>query len=442
MEEAATRIVRRLREAGHEAYFAGGCVRDRLLGRPAHDIDVATDAHPEEVQKLFPRTVAVGAQFGVIIVLEEGEEFQVATFRADGIYIDGRRPESVTFTTAEGDALRRDFTVNGLFYDPLENRVLDFVGGREDLKAGLLRCIGTPSDRFQEDKLRLLRGIRFAATLDFRIEPATWSALCDHAPSISAVSAERIRDELVKIFTHPSRVRGFDLLEESGLLDILLPEVTAMKGCEQPPEFHPEGDVFVHTRLMLSLLPAEVSVPLVFSVLFHDIGKPPTARRDETGRIRFNGHESVSATMTEGIFQRLRFSNALTEAVITAVKNHMAFKDVQHMRVATLKRFLARPTIDDELELHRVDCLGSHGLLDNHAFLLAKREEFSREPLIPPPLVTGGDLIALGWKPGPLFKHVLDAVQVRQLEGALASREAALEWVASNPDFMEKEEKP
>lgn len=442
MEETATRIVRRLREAGHEAYFAGGCVRDRLLGRPAHDIDVATSAHPEDVQKLFPRTVAVGAQFGVIIVLEEGGEFQVATFRADGVYIDGRRPESVTFTTAEGDALRRDFTVNGLFYDPLEDRVLDFVGGRDDLKAGLLRCIGTPADRFQEDKLRLLRGVRFAATLDFRIEPATWTALRDHAPSISAVSAERIRDELVKIFTHPSRVRGFDLLEESGLLEILLPEVTAMKGCEQPPEFHPEGDVFVHTRLMLSLLPAEVSVPLVFSVLFHDIGKPPTARRDETGRIRFNGHESVSATMTEGIFHRLRFSNALAEATIAAVKNHMAFKDVQHMRVATLKRFLARPTIDDELELHRVDCLGSHGLLDNHAFLLAKREEFSREPLIPPPLVTGGDLIALGWKPGPFFKRILDAVQVRQLEGTLVSRESALEWVASNPDFVEKEEDP
>ena len=251
------------------------------------------------------------------------------------------------------------------------------------------------------------------------------------------MSAERIRDELVKTLLHPSRVRGFDLLDESGLLEILLPEVTAMKGCEQPPEFHPEGDVFVHTRLMLSLLPETVSIPLVFSVLFHDIGKPPAFLRDETGRIRFNGHESLGAAMTEEIFGRLRFSNAQTEAAVVAVQNHMAFKDVQHMRVATLKRFLARPTFADEMELHRVDCLGSHGLLDNHGFLLAKREEFSREPLIPPPLITGRDLISLGWKPGPLFKRVLDAVQVRQLEGSLASREEAMVWVASRRDFVE-----
>ncbi len=438
MESTAKRIVQRLRAAGHEAYFAGGCVRDRLLGREAHDIDVATSAHPEEVRKLFARTVAVGAQFGVIVVLEDDVEFQVATFRADGVYIDGRRPESVTFSTAEGDALRRDFTVNGLFYDPVEEKVLDFVGGTADLNAGVIRAIGEPEHRFREDKLRLLRGIRFAASLDFQIDPETWTALCAQASSIASVSAERIREELVKIFLHPSRVRGFDLLDESGLLEILLPEVTAMKGCEQPPEFHPEGDVFVHTRLMLSLLPAEVSVPLVFSVLLHDIGKPRTAVRDETGRIRFNGHESVSAAMTTEIFERLRFSNALTEATVVAVKNHMAFKDVRNMRIATLKKFLARPTMDDELELHRVDCLGSHGLLDNYEFLLARREEFSREPLIPPPLVTGRDLIALGWKPGPFFKRILDAVQVRQLEGALTSRESALEWVASHKDLVEE----
>ncbi|MFA7343773.1 MAG: CCA tRNA nucleotidyltransferase [Terrimicrobiaceae bacterium] len=438
MEATATRIVRRLREAGHEAYFAGGCVRDRLLGRVAHDIDVATSAHPEEVQKLFARTVAVGAQFGVIVVLEDGGEFQVATFRADGVYLDGRRPESVTFTTAEGDARRRDFTANGLFFDPVDGKILDFVGGETDLKAGIIRCIGEPSDRFREDKLRLLRGVRFAATLGFQIEPSTWAALRAMARSITVVSAERIRDELVKIFVHPSRVGGFDLLDESGLLEVLLPEVAVMKGCEQPPEFHPEGDVFVHTRLMLSLLPETVSVPLVFSVLFHDIGKPPSSRRDETGRIRFNGHESLGAAMAGKIFERLRFSNAQTEATVAAVRNHMAFKDVQHMRVATLKRFLARPTIDDEMELHRVDCLGSHGLVDNYDFLLTKREEFSREPLIPPPLVTGRDLILLGWKPGPPFKRILDAVQVRQLEGALTSRAEAMEWVASHRDFLEK----
>jgi len=401
-------------------------------------VDVATSAHPEQVQKLFPRTVAVGAQFGVVVVLEDGAEFQVATFRADGVYLDGRRPESVTFTTAEGDARRRDFTVNGLFFDPLEGKLLDFVGGEADLRAGIIRCIGEPADRFREDKLRLLRGVRFAATLGFEIAPPTWAALRELAPAITAVSAERIRDELVKTLLHPSRVRGFDLLEESGLLEILLPEVTGMKGCEQPPEFHPEGDVFVHTRLMLSLLPETVSIPLVFSVLFHDIGKPPAFQRDETGSIRFNGHESLGAAMTEEIFERLRFSNAQTEAAVAAVKNHMAFKDVRHMRVATLRRFLARPTFDDEIELHRVDCLGSHGLLDNHAFLLEKREEFSREPLIPPPLVTGRDLISLGWKPGPHFKRVLDAVQVRQLEGSLTSREEAMVWVASRRDFVEK----
>ncbi|MBE2204746.1 MAG: CCA tRNA nucleotidyltransferase [Chthoniobacterales bacterium] len=438
MEATAIRIVRRLRDAGHEAYFAGGCVRDRLLGCPAYDMDVATSAPPETVQKLFPKTVAVGAQFGVIVVLEGGWEFQVATFRADGVYLDGRRPEGVTFTTAEGDARRRDFTINGLFFDPLEGKILDFVGGEADLKAGVIRCIGEPSERFGEDKLRLIRGVRFAAKLGFRIDPPTWAALRNLAHTIPGVSAERIRDELMKIFLHPTRVRGFDLLDESGLLEILLPEVTGLKGCEQPPEFHPEGDVFVHTRLMVSLLPEEVSIPLVFAVLFHDIGKPSVAHTDATGRIRFNGHETASALLAEKILARLRFSNAQTGEILASVKNHMAFKDVQNMRVATLKRFLARPTIADELELHRVDCLASHGLLDNYEFLLAKREEFSREPLIPPPLLTGRDLIALGWTPGPLFKKVLDAAQVRQLEGMLTSREEALEWVASHGIFLEK----
>jgi poly(A) polymerase len=429
MEATATRLVERLRAAGHEALFAGGCVRDRLLGKEAHDIDIATSARPEEIQKLFPRTVAVGAQFGVIVVLEDGGEFQVATFRSDGAYRDGRHPESVAFTNAEGDARRRDFTVNGLFFDPLTRQILDFVGGEADLRAGILRSIGDPHARFAEDKLRLIRCVRFAASLGFEIEAETWRALVERAPEITAVSAERIRDELVKIFTHPSRVRGFDLLDQSGLLAILLPEVEALKGCEQPPDFHPEGDVFVHTRLMLSLLPERVSTPLVFSVLFHDIGKPPTFLIDETGRIRFNGHESISASMTEKIFARLRFSNAETEATVVGVKNHMAFKDVQNMRVATLKRFLARPTIDDELELHRVDCQGSHGLLDNYDFLLRKREEFSNEPLIPPPLITGRDLIAAGLKPGPHFKKLLDSAQALQLEGGLKTREDALVWL-------------
>ena len=436
MEATAKRLIERLRAAGHEAFYAGGGVRDKLLGKSAHDIDIATNATPNDVQKLFPRTVAVGAQFGVIVVLEDGHEFQIATFRSDGAYQDGRHPASVTFTTAEGDALRRDFTVNGLFYDPIEDRVLDFVGGQEDLKSRVLRCIGDPDARFTEDKLRLIRCVRFAASLGFSIDPTTWDALCRKAPEISVVSAERIRDELVKIFTHPSRVRGFDLLDECGLLKILLPEMETLKGCEQPPEFHPEGDVFVHTRLMLSLLPEHASIPLVFSVLLHDTGKPATYLLDETGRIRFNGHEGVSAKLTENIFHRLRFSNAETESTIVCVKNHMTFKDVPNMRVSTLKRLLARPTIDDELELHRVDCLGSHGLLDNYHFLLKKREEFSNEPLIPPPLITGRDLLAAGRKAGPLFKKILDAVEGLQLEGTLKTKDEALAWVAAQPEFQ------
>jgi tRNA nucleotidyltransferase/poly(A) polymerase len=431
MEPIARTIVTRLRQAGHEAYFAGGCVRDRLLGKDAHDIDIATSARPEDVQALFPRTVAVGAQFGVIVVLVEGGEFQVATFRADGDYLDGRHPTGVTFTTAEGDAQRRDFTINGLFYDPVEERVIDFVGGCRDLEARLVRAIGNPAERFAEDKLRVLRGVRFAAALGFEIEAETWEGIRAGAAAIHEVSAERIREELVKIFVSPQRVRGFDLLDASGLMREILPEMEALKGCEQPPEFHPEGDVFVHTRLMLSLLSETVSVPLVLAVLFHDLGKPPTMHVDPTGRIRFNGHESVSARMTEDIMRRLRFSNDEIAATVEMVQNHMVFKDVKNMRVARLKRFMARPTFEDELELHRVDCLGSHGLLDNFRFLREKREEFAKEPLIPEPLLSGHDLIALGWKPGPRFKEVLDAVQTRQLEGQLATRAEALDWVKS-----------
>jgi poly(A) polymerase len=437
MESTATRLVGRLREAGHEAYFAGGCVRDMLLGREAKDFDIATSARPDQIQELFPRTLAVGAAFGVVVVLEDGMEFQVATFRSDGAYHDGRHPDSVEFGTAEGDALRRDFTVNGLFYDPVEKRVIDFVGGESDLRKKILRCIGDPGDRFTEDKLRLLRCVRFSASLGFEIDPPTWSALCQKAPEITVVSTERIRDELVKIFTHPSRVAGFDLLDRCGLLKVLLPEIEGLKGCEQPADFHPEGDVFVHTRLMLSLLPAGVSAPLVFSVLLHDAGKPAAFRRDETGRIRFNGHESISAEITTAVFHRLRFSNAETAATVAIVKNHMSFKDVKNMRVATLKRFLARETIDDELELHRVDCLGSHGLLDNLEFLLLKRTEFSSAPLIPPPLITGRDLIEAGMKPGPAFKKILDAVQALQLEGTLDSKESAIAWVAANAQSVD-----
>ena len=429
MESVARKIVRRLREAGHQALFAGGCVRDSLMGKTPHDFDIATSARPEQVQALFPRTIAVGAQFGVILVVEEGRDYQVATFRSDGSYLDGRHPRSVSFTTPEGDARRRDFTINGLFYDPIEGKVLDFVGGREDLENRTLRAIGNPAERFAEDKLRLLRAVRFATVLDFTIEADTWDALCAAAETIHDVSAERIRDELVKIFASPQRLRGFDLLDASGLMEEILPEIEPLRGCEQPPDFHPEGDVFVHTRLMLALLPRDASVLLVLATLFHDLGKPPTMERDHTGRIRFSGHESVSAQMTEKIMRRLRFSNEEIEATTAMVQNHMVFKDVQNMRVSRLKRFLARPTFDDELELHRVDCLASHGNLDNYEFLKRRDEDLANEPLIPPPLVTGHDLIALGWKPGPKFKTILEAVQVRQLEGILRTREEAISWV-------------
>jgi poly(A) polymerase len=374
--------------------------------------------------------VAVGAHFGVICVLEGGYEFQVATFRSDEAYIDGRHPTAVTFSTPQQDAERRDFTINGMFFDPVRGEVIDYVHGREDLKNKVLRAIGNPSQRFREDRLRLLRAVRFAATLGFEIEPATWQAVRENAGEIHVVSAERIREELVRIFTSPGRARGFDLLDASGLMAQVLPEIEALKGCEQPPQFHPEGDVHVHTRRMLELLPPETGVTLVFSVLLHDIGKPSTFSLDPAeGRIRFSGHDKVGAEMTATVMERLRFSREEIDATAEAVANHMIFKDVQSMRVARLKRFMARPDFKDEMELHRVDCASSHGMLDNYEFLLKKREEFANEPLIPPPLVNGRDVLALGLSPGPKIGEILEAVQTRQLEGALATREEALEWM-------------
>jgi tRNA nucleotidyltransferase/poly(A) polymerase len=435
-ESIAAGIVRRLRDAGHTAYYAGGCVRDMLRGVEAKDYDIATSARPEEVQRLFPKTVSVGAHFGVICVMERGHQFEIATFRSDGAYIDGRHPEAVTFSSPREDAERRDFTVNGMFFDPIAREVIDFVGGRADLERRLLRAIGDAASRFREDRLRMLRAIRFATVLEFEIDPATWAALQAHAAEIHDVSAERIREELVRIFLSPHRVRGLDLLDESGLLAQIIPEMMALKGCEQPPQFHPEGDVWVHTRAMLGLLPAQVTLPLFFSVLLHDIGKPPTYSLDPAeGRIRFNAHDKVGAGMTRAIMERLRFSRDEIDATVEAVDQHMVFKDVQKMRVAKLKRFMARPGFAEEMELHRVDCQSSHAMLDNYDFLRAKQEEFANEPLIPPPLVTGDDLIALGWKPGPKFKEVLDAVQTRQLEGTLTSKEEAIEWVKTEyPD--------
>src|SRR5947207_6385966 len=429
MEKTAREIAARLRENDYIAYFAGGCVRDMVRGLVPKDYDIATDARPEAVQKLFPRTFAVGAHFGVIIVVENGFQFEVATFRSDDAYVDGRHPSAVHFSSPQEDAQRRDFTINGMFYDPVAEKVIDFVGGGADIDAKLVRAIGDPARRFTEDRLRMLRAVRFATTLDYEIDKTTWEALTANAPSINQNSAERIRDELVRIFISPNRVRGWDLLDSSGLMRAILPELEAMKGVLQPEQFHPEGDVFQHTRLMLQFLQETVSVPLVFAVLLHDVAKPVTATVDKTGRIRFNEHDRIGAEMSEAIMRRLRFSGAEIEATVEMVRQHMVFKDVPKMRVAKLKRFMARPTFNDELELHRVDCESSHRMLDNYKFLLRKREEFANEPIIPPPLVRGDDLIALGLKPGPKFGEILEAAETQQLEGKLRTREEALEWV-------------
>lgn len=437
-EEAARKVAARLREAGQIAYFAGGCVRDMVRGIAPKDYDIATDARPEVVQKLFSRTYAVGAHFGVIVVLEGDVQFEVATFRSDEAYIDGRHPTAIHFSSPEEDAKRRDFTINGMFYDPVAEEVIDFVGGRADIAAKLVRAIGDPRQRFAEDRLRMLRAVRFATVLDYQIDRQTWEALVTDAASITEISAERIRDELVRIFLSPNRGRGWDLLDASGLMRAILPEIEAMKGCEQPEQFHPEGDVFKHTRLMLNFLPKTVSPSLVFAVLFHDVAKPRTATVDKTGRIRFSGHDRLGAEMTEEIMRRLRFSGAEIDATVEMVRQHMVFKDTPNMRVAKLKRFMARPTFKEELELHRVDCEGSHRMLDNYEFLLRKREEFANEPIIPPPLVSGDDLIGLGLKPGPTFGEILEAVETRQLEGTLGTREQALEWVKREYSIQDK----
>ena len=429
MEKTARDVAARLRESGHLAYFAGGCVRDIVRGETPKDFDIATDANPEAVQRLFPHTYAVGAHFGVILVVENGFQFEVATFRADDVYVDGRRPSAVHFSSPEEDAKRRDFTINGMFYDPVAEKVIDFVGGRADIEAELVRAIGDPAQRFAEDRLRMLRAVRFATVLDYQIDNQTWDALVANAVSINEISVERIREELVRMFLSPNRTRGWDLLDSSGLMRAILPEIDAMKGCAQPEQFHPEGDVFEHTRLMLQFLPEKVSVPLVFAVLLHDVAKPRTATVDNTGRIRFNEHDRIGAEMTDEIMRRLRFSGAEIDSTVEMVRQHMVFKDVPKMRIAKLKRFMARPTFEDELELHRVDCEGSHRMLDNYEFLLRKREEFANEPIIPPPLVRGDDLIALGLKPGPEFRKILDAVETGQLEGTLRTSKEALEWV-------------
>lgn len=427
MEREAAALVRTLRDHGHDAYFAGGAVRDRLLGLTPIDIDIATSAHPDDVQALFERATDLqGRSFGVVRVLRGGHVFEVATFRHDLPYSDGRRPDGVVFTTAEEDAARRDFTVNGLFYDPLSDKVIDYVGGREDLAARVLRAIGSPEQRFQEDHLRLFRAIRFAAQLGFEIEPATWEAIRQHRGLAARLAPERVRDELIKCFCGPRPGLALDLLDASGLLEFWIPEIARMKGVEQPPEFHPEGDVYTHVRMMVGMLKNADPV-LAFAVLLHDIAKPDTYSMDETGRIRFTAHESVGAKMTENILRRLRFPNHQIEAIRACVAGHMKFKDATAMKVSTLKRFLAGPYFEHEMELHRIDCSCCHADLSIYDYVKQKREEFSQEELVPEPLVNGRDLMAAGLSPGPEVGKLLRQIQDEQLEGRLKDREQALE---------------
>ncbi len=427
-ERVAHDIVVRLREHGYEAYWVGGCVRNMLLGLPPEDIDIATNARPEETMQLFSKTIPVGVRFGVILVVQEDVQLEVATFRSDGVYLNYRHPQEVHFSTAGEDAVRRDFTINALFYDPLEKKVIDFVRGEQDLKAGIIRGIGNPADRIREDALRMLRAIRFSTRFGFTLEPTTWAALCEAAPLITRISADRIREELVKILCGPQAGRGIELMEQSGLLREILPEVAQLKGIPQPPSFHPEGDVLTHTVLGMNLL-ENASPTLAFGLLLHDVGKFPTY--EEADRIRFNLHDKVGAEIADTICRRLNFSNADRSQIVQLVERHMKFLHIRDMRQAKLRRFLASPTIEEDLELHRIDCLTSHADLENYDFCREKLEEFSREEeeLIPPPLITGDDLIAEGYQPGPQFKEILNTVAEAQLEGTLKSKEEALKFV-------------
>ena len=449
LKDFAISIARTLHDQGYQAYLVGGCVRDLLLGREPGDYDIATDATPEQVMRIFPQTYAVGAQFGVVLVpmaedpsvtsvvdqadvnhrRHRGKTVEVATFRSDIGYSDGRHPDQVRFSKdPRQDVQRRDFTINGLLLDPLKNEVLDFVGGRKDLDAGIIRAIGEPGLRFAEDKLRMLRAVRFTARFGYSIEPQTFAAIEKLAPQIHQVSRERVRDELTKMLTEGQARRAFLLLDETGLLHELLPEIEAMKGVEQPPQFHPEGDVFVHTLLLLEKLPHPCPATLGWGALLHDVGKPPTFRV-APDRIRFDGHVDVGVKMAEEICRRLRFSNHDTDQILALVKNHMRFAHAMQMSEATFKKFVRMPRFQEHLELHRIDCESSHGDLTTYRFTREKIASMPPEAVRPRPLVSGDDLIAAGYAPGPRFKEILVAVEDRQLEGILHSGDEAMEFV-------------
>ncbi len=432
--ELANSICDTLAREGHEAFLVGGCVRDLLLGRDPTDYDVATNATPPQVLRLFPDSLTVGAEFGVVLVCRDSSKVEVATFRHDVGYSDGRHPDQVVFAlTAEQDVSRRDFTINGLLLRHTTNEVLDYVGGRADLEAGIIRAIGDPERRFREDKLRMLRAVRFAARFGYTIEPKTFEAIRAHASEIHSVSAERIHEELSKLLTEGAARRGFELLDETGLLEQVLPEIAAFKGVEQPPEYHPEGDVWIHTRMMLEDLPVGSSPTLAWGVLLHDVGKPATFRAAATGdRIRFDGHAEVGVRIAAEICRRLKFSNDETNQILALVANHMKFKDVAQMRQSTLKRFVRQPHFDEHLALHRLDCLASNHNLEAYHLVQDFLLHTPKEQVKPIRLLTGDDLSEMGYAPGPEFKTILEALEDAQLEGRITTKDEANAFVQAN----------
>jgi poly(A) polymerase len=425
----AISIVQQLRAEGYESFLAGGCVRDMLLNKDPQDYDIATSARPEDVQRIFPTTIPVGAQFGVILVVIDGAPFEVATFRHDGDYLDGRRPSTVRFGTLEDDIQRRDFTINGMVYDPVADRVIDLVGGQEDLRRGLVRAIGDPHSRFAEDRLRMIRAVRFAASLRFEIDPPTFAAIRNLAPSIAVISWERIGDEITRILTEGGAQRGFELLDHCGLLQTILPEIVAMKGTAQSPDYHPEGDVFTHTLLLLSHLESP-SETLAYGCLLHDVAKPICIRQDGN-RITFYGHTEQGAEIAESVLKRLKRGRAVWERVAYLVRSHLRLVQAPRMRLSTLKRFLREEGIEELLELARIDALSSNGDLSYYRFCQERRGELKDDEIRPEPLVRGGDLIELGFKPGPQFKEILRQVEDAQLGGDLHSRDEAIAWIKS-----------
>jgi poly(A) polymerase len=428
--DKAVAIVKRLREQGCESYLAGGCVRDRLLNKTPQDYDITTSAKPDAVAGIFPQTVPVGAQFGVMLVVVDGEPFEVATFRHDGPYLDGRHPSEVRYGSLRDDILRRDFTINGMVYDPIEDRVIDLVEGKKDLERRSIRAIGDARERFEEDRLRMVRAVRFAASLDFTIEEKTLAAIGDLASTVGQISWERIGEEITRVLTEGGARKGFELLDATGLLSQIMPEVAAMKGIEQSPDYHPEGDVFTHTILLLSQLQAPAET-LAYGCLLHDVGKPVCIQRTSE-RLTFYGHTEKGAAMAEEIMKRLKRSRTTWERVAYLVRNHLRHTQAPNMRLSTLKRFLGEEGIDELLELTRIDALSSNGDLQYYRFCRQKLAEFKEEEIHPAPLLRGQDLLALGLSPGPGFGEILKQVEEAQLGGELNSREQALAWVAQH----------